>query len=159
MMFTYMIKGRAPTKKNSQRLVTVKGRTIPIPSKAYKAYEAQASQYLFPKPDKPIETPVELMCVYFLPLNKNGTVPKNAPDLVNLLEATQDILVKYKILADDNSNIVKSVDGSRVYFTNGELATFISITEINDEKISGDRSESDRKDTFRQELPINANGR
>ena len=35
-------------------------------------------------------------------------------DLSNLLEATCDILTHYHIIADDNSRIVASHDGSRV---------------------------------------------
>ena len=133
MTYQYTLPGRAPTKKNSQRLVNVNGRMIPIPSDAYKKYEKAAAQYLRPPPPTPIATPVELSCIYFMPLNKDGSRPKNAPDLVNLLNATQDILTKYGILADDNSNIVISVDGSRVYFTSGELQTIITITEITNE--------------------------
>ena len=129
-MIHYTIQGRPPTKKNSQRLVKVGGRLIPIPSKAYKEYEAKAFQYLQPRPERPIEKPVELSCLYFLPRNKNGTIPKNCPDLVNLLEATQDILVHYGILADDNSKIIKSVDGSRVFFTTAKPFTVIEIREL-----------------------------
>lgn len=142
-MIQYTIPNRAPTKKNSQRLVNIKGRLVPIPSQAYKTYEAQAGQYLRPLPEKPIEAPVELCCIYFMPLTKKGERPKNAPDLVNLLEATQDILTKYGVLADDNSNIIRSVDGSRVYYTSGELSTIITIREIDNEDEDRTRSESD----------------
>jgi len=37
-------------------------------------------------------------------------------DLVNLLEATCDMLVKYKVIEDDNNKIVVSHDGSRVFY-------------------------------------------
>ena len=37
-------------------------------------------------------------------------------DLVNLIEATMDILVRAGILADDNSTIVTSHDGSKVQY-------------------------------------------
>ena len=37
-------------------------------------------------------------------------------DLINLLEATMDILVDAGILEDDNSNIVGGHDGSRVLY-------------------------------------------
>ena len=41
---------------------------------------------------------------------------KRKVDLNNLLEATTDMLVHYKVIEDDNSNIVVSHDGSRVFY-------------------------------------------
>lgn len=41
---------------------------------------------------------------------------KHRVDLVNLLEATCDVLVKADVLEDDNSKIVASHDGSRVLY-------------------------------------------
>jgi len=46
---------------------------------------------------------------------------------VNLLEAIQDILVKYDILKDDNSKIVASTDGSRVLYDKQNPRTEIYI--------------------------------
>jgi Holliday junction resolvase RusA-like endonuclease len=48
-------------------------------------------------------------------------------DLVNLQESTLDVLVKYGILADDNSNIVVSMDGSRVLYSKENPRTEIEI--------------------------------
>jgi Holliday junction resolvase RusA-like endonuclease len=48
-------------------------------------------------------------------------------DLVNLLEATHDILVKYEVLADDNSGIIYSVDGSRVMYDKENPRTEVEI--------------------------------
>ena len=101
-----------------------------LPSDAFKRYEAEAAAYLTDKPEIPIEAPVQISCVYLMPLNKDGSEPKKHVDLVNLLEATCDILVKHKILADDNAHIVKSVDGSRVYYVAEEPKTYITITEM-----------------------------
>lgn len=39
---------------------------------------------------------------------------KHKVDLTNLMNATHDLLQDAKIIADDSSDIVKSVDGSRV---------------------------------------------
>ena len=50
-------------------------------------------------------------------------------DQVNLLEATLDILVEYGVLADDNSNIVVSHDGSRVLYDKNNPRTEITITD------------------------------
>jgi Holliday junction resolvase RusA-like endonuclease len=51
-------------------------------------------------------------------------------DLTNLLNAINDILVKYEILADDNSSIVFSMDGSRVFYDKENPRTEITITEV-----------------------------
>lgn len=50
---------------------------------------------------------------------------------MNLLEATCDILVQYGILADDNSQIVVSHDGSRVRLDRMNPRVEITITEVN----------------------------
>ena len=128
----YTIPGRPVTKKNSQRMVKnpKTGRWFPVPSDQYKKYEKESKEYLHPKPIKPIDIPVNIQCVYFIPLNKDGTIPKNAPDLLNLLEATCDILVKYKIIMDDNVSIVRSHNGSEVIWIDyGNLPlTYIEIS-------------------------------
>ena len=146
-MIQYTIHLQPVTKKNSQRLVNIKGRIVPLPSEAYKRYEAQAGQYLRPPPEKPIDYPVEISCVYMLPLNKDGSRPKRQPDLTNLLEATHDVLVKYKIIADDNVSVIVSVDGSRAYYTREDPKTIITITEIDNEETCRDRREGNREDT------------
>ena len=141
-MWQYTIPNCAVTKKNSQKLILVKGRPMILPSDAYKRYEAQAAYYLCNKPEKPIESPVQVTCIYLMPLNKDGSIPKRRVDLVNLLEATCDILVKHKIIADDNCQIVKSVDGSRVIYVAEEPKTYITITEIENESDKSEETES-----------------
>ena len=101
------------TKKNHGRIVQKKfpsGKSVPImlPSEAYKKYEAFAKDYM-PKLEQPINEPINLKVLYYL-----GT--KRSCDITNLLQATCDVLVKYKILEDDNYNIVASVDGTRTYY-------------------------------------------
>ena len=56
-------------------------------------------------------------------------------DQVNLLEATLDILVEYGVLADDNSNIVVSHDGSCVLYDKNNPRTEITITDVDISKI------------------------
>lgn len=131
-------------------LAQVKGRLIPVQSQSYRIYEAKAAQYLVNKPEKPIDYPVEISCIYMMPLNKDGKKPKRKVDLCNLLAATHDILVHYGILADDNSSIIFSVDGSRVYYTKDEPKTIIEITEYEGEDAEntcGDRRTGCREDT------------
>ena len=112
------------TKKNSQQIITVKGRPMIIPSKAYKQFEKDSGAYLANV--EPYLSPCNVKCLYYMPTRR-------AVDLVNLQEATLDILVRYGILIDDNSNIVKSMDGSRVFYDKSNPRTEIEITEVKDE--------------------------
>ena len=48
----------------------------------------------------------------------------------SLLQSTQDILVKYGVLADDNFNIVYSLDGTRVDFDKVNPRTEITIERM-----------------------------
>lgn len=48
-------------------------------------------------------------------------------DLVNLLEATLDVLVHYGVIADDNCSVVASVDGSRVEYSKENSRVEIEI--------------------------------
>ena len=87
------------TKKNHGRIVQKKlasGKTLPImlPSEAYINYEKECKQYM-PKLNKPIDYPVNLRCLYFMET-------KRKCDITNLLQATCDVLVKYKVIEDDN---------------------------------------------------------
>lgn len=136
MTWQYDILLNPVTKKNSQQIIKVKGRNIIIPSAAYKKYEAQCGQFLQNRPETPIGAPCEVTCLYFLQRTKSGEIPKRKPDLCNLMEATHDVLVKYKILEDDNSGIIFSVDGSRVYWTTGAPHTIVQIRSVDEQQES-----------------------
>jgi Holliday junction resolvase RusA-like endonuclease len=110
------------TKKNSQRIVVVRGRPMVIPSAKYKDYEKACSLYVH-KRDIPIDSPVNIKCEYYMPTRRRV-------DLVNLLESTLDILVKYGVLADDNSNIVVGHDGSKVEYDKERPRTIITISPV-----------------------------
>ena len=58
---------------------------------------------------------------------------KRKVDLNNLLEALTDVLVKHKVLEDDNSTIVVSHDGSRVLYDKENPRTEVEITEIEED--------------------------
>lgn len=134
LLISYLVPGKAVTKKNSQQMARnpKTGRWFPVPSKQYKEYEKLCKQYIQP-PEKPISEPVNVRCVYHLPLNKDGSIPKLLPDLTNLLEATDDILVKYKVLEDDNVSIVFSHDGSHACFCDPkDQCTEIYINALED---------------------------
>lgn len=120
----FVIPGAPRSKKNSQQIVRIKGRYMIIPSKAFRDYEKDCLPFL-----THVETflsPCNVKCIYFMPTRRRV-------DLVNLQEATLDILVKAGILQDDNSNVVVSMDGSRVYYDKEYPRTEIEITEVNDE--------------------------
>ena len=114
------------TKKNHGRIVQKRypsGKSIPImlPSEAYKKYETLAKQYI-PVVEETINYPINLEVHYYMET-------KRLCDITNLLQATCDILVKYKVLEDDNYTIVASTDGTRVYYDKENPRAEIFITK------------------------------
>ena len=123
----YIIYGSPVTKKNSSQILVNNntGKRFVAPSKAYHEYEKTAGDYLVPLPSKPIDSRVNVKCVYYMPT-------KRRVDLANLISATCDILTHYGVLDDDNSNIVVSHDGSRVRYDKDNPRAEITITEVQD---------------------------
>src|SRR5574344_1359995 len=119
-----MIKMPPRTKKNHSQIIFNKktGKRMVIPSKQYKEYE-QACLWQIRKPAKPVDVPVNVKCVYYMPTHRRV-------DLCNLIGATMDILVLAGVLADDNSYIAAAHDGSRVLYDKDEPRTEITITEL-----------------------------
>ena len=111
------------TKKNSQNIVFNKGKGKPfiIQNERYKLYEKECSSFL-PHQGILIDYPVNLQAVYY-------RQDKRRVDLANLHEALLDILVKYNIIEDDNSNIIASMDGSKVQYDKENPRTEIIITK------------------------------
>lgn len=114
------------TKKNHGRIVQKKfpnGKSIPImlPSEAYKKYEAFAKDYI-PTNIETIDYPINLEVHYYMET-------KRLCDITNLLQATCDILVKFKVISDDNYSIVASVDGTRVEYDKQNPRAEIFITK------------------------------
>lgn len=103
--------GRPYTKKNSQRIAMNKktGARFVKPSENYEAYEKNCRAQIPHCMRLFIDEPVNVRCVYYMPT-------RHRVDLVNLLEATDDILVNAGLLKDDNAQIIVSHDGSRVRF-------------------------------------------
>ena len=120
------------TKKNSSQIIFT-GAKCPVckrgrlarllPSKKYREYEEAALWCLQRK--EPIVTPVNVQCLFYMPTARKV-------DLTNLLEAADDALVTAGVLADDNSKIVASHDGSRVLLDRERPRTEIYITEVRD---------------------------
>ena len=125
MEFTIPVKPR--TKKNSQQLVTLKktGRQILLPSKAYKEFEKEVVTFIENNFGnlEPIDIPINLSCVFYKDKNYKS-------DLAGYMQAIQDALVKAKLLLDDNSNIVHSMDGSRVELDRKNPRIEVKITKI-----------------------------
>lgn len=113
------------TKKNSQQIVYKNGRPIIIPSAKYKKYEKECGRFIEP-PAIPVKEPVNVKCLYYMPTRRRV-------DLVNLQECTLDVLVKYGVLEDDNSKIVVSMDGSRVFYDKHNPRTEVYITRVETE--------------------------
>lgn len=124
MGIKFAIPGRPITKKNSQKIAYNKktGRIFITQSDRYKQYEKDAG-YFIPVKWQMIDWPVNIKCLYYMPTM--GKV-----DLTNLLEATDDILVHYGVIKDDNSTILVSHDGSRVYYDKENPRVEIEIMEV-----------------------------
>ena len=108
------------TKKNSQQIININGQPRIIPSKAYKQYEKDC-KFFMPKIET-IKEPVNVEAIYYMPTRRKV-------DLCNLHEALCDVLVKYKVVEDDNYTIIASMDGSRVDYDNKMPRTVVTITK------------------------------
>ena len=117
------------SKKNSQRIIynPKTKRPMIIQSEIYKNFERECGLFLKKYKSNVITYPVNLKCLFY-------TKDRRRRDLSNLINAIQDILVKYEIIQDDNYNIIKSLDGSRIiYRPNKEPETIIEITKYEGE--------------------------
>ena len=123
-----VLKGCPITKKNSSRIVRAGQRHILLPSERYMAYEKECRWQIniLHLGDMRINSPINLQCVYYMPTRRRV-------DLVNLLEATCDILVACGVLADDNCNIVAAHDGSRVEYDKNNPRVEITISHADRE--------------------------
>lgn len=114
------------TKKNSQRIVRGKNGTyFPLPSKAYMDYERQARVWLkdIGVCAGKLQPPLNVKAVFYMPTRRRV-------DLVNLQEALCDILVKHRVIEDDNCRIIAAMDGSRVEYDKYNPRTEVTIEEM-----------------------------
>lgn len=128
MTYHYIIPTAPVSKKNSQRIVTnhKTGKPFIMQSVKYEDYENYASYFLRPKPPNPIDYPVTVRCLFYMPTRRRV-------DKSNLEAAIHDILVKYAVLADDNRDIVASTDGSRVYYDKANPRVEIEISKLEED--------------------------
>ena len=124
ILYEAMIPLNPTTKKNSQNIIRnpKTGRYMIVQGKQYKEYEKNAGWFLKKLPE-PISEPVNVKCTFYRPDRKRV-------DLTNLLEAIDDILVKYKIIKDDTFTILAGHDGSRVLVDKDNPRTEIEITRM-----------------------------
>lgn len=125
MTYRYLIPTAPVSKKNSQRIATNRktGKPFIIQSQKYEDYEAHASYFLRPKPPNPIDYPVTVRCIFYMPTRRRV-------DKSNLEAAAHDILVKHGILADDNRDVIAGHDGSRVYHDKDDPRVEAVIQEV-----------------------------
>ena len=123
MVIKFCIPIVARTKKNSQNIYKNKktGRYFISPSSAYKQFEKDCRFFL---PEIPtINYPINLKCVFYMDTRRRV-------DLVNLQESICDVLVKYKILEDDDRDVVASMDGSLVLYDKSNPRIEIEISKL-----------------------------
>lgn len=112
------------SKKNSQNII-INPRTkkpMIIQSKIYLNFERECG-YFLSKYQSNINYPINLKCTFIVP-------DKRKRDLTNLENAIADILVKYKVIEDDNYNIIASWDGSRILYQKNIEKTIIEINRF-----------------------------
>ena len=121
----YTVKIAPVTKKNHQQILKnhTTGKPFVAPSPQYQQYEKQAAWFLHPLPPQPIDYPVSVKCLFFLPTRRKT-------DLTNLLECIDDVLVSSGVLADDNYGVIASHDGSRCYVDKKNPRTEIYIERM-----------------------------
>lgn len=95
--------------------------------KAYDIYRTMALPFLRPKPPAPIATPVWVKYHFYMQTRRRV-------DRDNLKACAQDLLVEGNILKDDNSAIIKSDDGTRVFYDKERPRTEIYIYEYKEEE-------------------------
>lgn len=122
LAYTITLLGPPRTKKNHQRIMRgAGGKPTIAQSKEYIQYEKDCL-WQIRSPPRPLAGPVNVRCLYYMP-------DRRRVDLTNLLEATDDILVKAGVLADDRSSIVVGHDGSRVLLDRQRPRVEITIIE------------------------------
>lgn len=122
-MITFTIPLAPVSKKNSPILMTA-GRPRILPSKVYRDYEAAALK-LLPRKRPTITERVCVTALFYMPTRRRV-------DLVNLLEALDDVLVKARILDDDNANIIGAHDNCRVLYDKANPRTEVTITRMDE---------------------------
>lgn len=99
-----ILKWRIPSKKNSKQLLQRWWRTMIVSSANYLKWENEQLNYLdtqFLTKINPL-WPYRIECIFYM-------IDKRKTDLSNKFESVADLLVKAKILADDNYEIIPEI--------------------------------------------------
>lgn len=136
MLFKYTIPLDTRTKKNHMSIAGT-GPRCPKCGKRKKQfirqghantkYSADAARFLFPKPLAPIDREIHLVYRIY-------TETRRVVDDLNLFASLDDILVKERILKDDNRKIIRCRDGSRVLYDKEHPRAEIYIYEYEEEE-------------------------
>lgn len=119
-----MIPGQPIPKKNNMRILhTPQGRPFVAPSKRFEEFQKRAGQNIPEEARIHLDQPCNLECRFY-------RETRHRIDLVNLLQAVDDVLVHYGVLEDDNCKIVAAHDGSRVFYDKEHPRTEIIITPL-----------------------------
>lgn len=123
LLWCATLKGPPRTKKNHQRILRDRaGLPFVAPSKEFVDYQ-ELCLWQIKTPQRAISEAVNVKAIYYMPNRRRV-------DLVNLLEATCDILVKAGVLDDDRATIVAAHDGSRVLLDRQNPRVEIEITRM-----------------------------
>ena len=125
--FNFTIDANPRSKKNSQEIVFNRktGKRMVIQNKRYTEFEKECKPFM-PILDYPIDYSINLQCKFYV-------CDARARDIANYIEAIQDILVKYKVIKDDNYNIVASLDGCSMEIDRERPRIEIEITKKENE--------------------------
>lgn len=122
-MIQFTIPGTPVTKKNSVRIARrADGSPFVLPGKKFLEYQSRSGLYI-PHKWELLKGPDNMRCVYYMPTLRRV-------DLVNLLEATCDILVHYGVVDDDNSAVISGHDGSRVFLDRKNPRVEITLEDV-----------------------------
>lgn len=136
LLAQYTIELDTRTKKNHMTIAGTgpkcpkcgkKARLFVRQGRANTEYSMKAARFLMPRPKEPISEPVQIVYRVY-----TGT--KRVVDDLNLYASLDDILVKEQILKDDNRNIIRSRDGSRVLYDKERPRAEIRIFAYNEEE-------------------------
>ena len=139
LLASYIIELDTRTKKNHMTIAGTgakcpkcgkKARQFIRQGRANSEYTLMAAKYLTPRPAKHIDREVHL--VY-----KVYTQTKRLVDDLNLYASLDDLLVKENVLADDNRNIIRSRDGSRVLYDKERPRAEVYIYNYDEEEENG----------------------
>lgn len=130
-MNKFIVKMEPRSKKNSMRILKNHrtGKLFVAPSVTYEQYQMDARWFV---PELNIDYPVNIKCLFYMKTRKRV-------DLTNLLEAIDDIMVKYGTISDDDHKVLVSHDGSRVLYDKENPRTEVIITSMEENNKLSDK--------------------